>query len=47
MAWIYPFFGYWLDLPPEPPERPQPCQGKRRGVTQSPKRAKRRNRRKP
>lgn len=44
MAWVYPYFGYWLDLPPE---RPQPCQGKRRGVTQSPNRAKRRNRRKP
>jgi hypothetical protein len=28
------------------PERPAPCHGKRRGVTKSPKRAKRRNRRK-
>jgi hypothetical protein len=28
------------------PEQPQPCRGKRRGVTQSPKRAKRRNRKK-
>lgn len=31
----------------EIPERTPPCQGKRRGVTQSTKRAKRRNRRKP
>lgn len=28
------------------PEQPAPCHGKRRGVTKSPKRAKRRNRRK-
>ena len=28
------------------PDQPSPCRGKRRGVTQSPKRAKRRNRRK-
>jgi hypothetical protein len=44
MASMWPILGYWLDLPPE---RPQPGQGKRRGVTQSPKRPKRRNRRKP
>jgi hypothetical protein len=29
------------------PDRPQPGHGKSRGVTKSPKRAKRRNRRKP
>lgn len=29
------------------PEEPAPMHGKRRGVTKSPKRAKRRNRRKP
>ncbi len=47
MAWVWPYLGFWLEVPPQIPERPQPCQGKRRGVTQSPKRTKRRNRRKP
>ena len=39
---LFPFGPYI-----EPPAPPRPCHGKRRGVTKSPNRAKRRNRRKP
>jgi hypothetical protein len=39
---------FWGDYSEDAPRwRPDPCVGKRRGVTQSPKRKKRRNRRKP
>lgn len=48
MALFYPFFGYWLDVPAAAGHRAEPpLRGKHRGVTQSPNRAKRRNRRKP
>jgi hypothetical protein len=43
IAW--PFLGQPTE-PPAPPEQPAPFCGKRRGVTKSPYRAKRRNRRK-
>jgi hypothetical protein len=36
-----------FDLADVPPQQPGPMRGKARGITKSPKRGKRRNRRKP
>jgi hypothetical protein len=45
---VFNMLGWPLIIPDQRPRRrPQPLEGKGRGITKSPKRAKRRNRRKP